>query len=78
MTAPTASSRPTTAARPEAYLDPKVRSAQSVWPRLPPGVEERAVDALADDLASGRWDARHGRLRELPCYDGGLRLVIAG
>ena len=32
--------------RSEAYLDPAVRAAQSVWPRLPEGVERRAVAAL--------------------------------
>jgi hypothetical protein len=64
--------------RPEAYLDPEVRSAQSAWPRLPPGVEERALAALEADLRSGRWDRRFGTLRTLGSYDGGLRLVIAG
>jgi SAM-dependent methyltransferase len=64
-------------ARPEAYLDPALRAAQSVWPRLPEGVEQRAVAALAADLASGVWDARHGHLRSQPAYEGGLRLVVA-
>jgi hypothetical protein len=64
--------------RPEAFLDPAVRRGQSVWPRLPPGVEERAVAALSADLASGAWDARHGHLREAPEYVGALRLVVAG
>lgn len=43
-------------ARPEAYLDPALRAAQSVWPRLPEGVEQRALAALSADLASGAWD----------------------
>jgi len=64
-------------ARPEAYLDSSLRAAQSVWPRLPDGVEQRALTALADDLASGAWDARHGHLRTQPAYDGGLRLVCS-
>ena len=63
--------------RPEAYLDPGVRAAQSVWPRLAPGVGERAVAALRGDLESGAWDERHGAWRGLPEYDGGLRLVVA-
>ena len=63
-------------ARPEAYLDPAVRAGQSVWSRLPEGVEERAVAALAEDLRSGAWDARHGALRAAESYDGGLRLVV--
>ena len=64
-------------ARPEAYLDEAVRSAQSIWPRLPPGVEQRAIRALEADLTSGAWDARHGRLRREPGYHGLLVLVIS-
>lgn len=63
--------------RPERYLDPQIRSAQSAWPRLPPGREEQAIGQLADDLATGAWDQRHGELRQRPRYDGGLRLIIA-
>jgi SAM-dependent methyltransferase len=62
-------------ARPEAYLDPAIRAAQSIWPRLPGGVEQRAIEALTSDLASGAWDTRHGDLREQPTYEGGLRLI---
>jgi hypothetical protein len=29
------------------------------------------------DLASGRWDARHGHLRSLDAYDAGMRLVVS-
>jgi SAM-dependent methyltransferase len=65
-------------ARPEAFLDPAVRGSQSIWPRLPPGVEDRAIASLAADLDSGRWDDRHGDLRTTPEYHGALRLVIAG
>jgi SAM-dependent methyltransferase len=64
-------------ARPEVYLDPAVRAAQSVWPRLPAGVEQRAITALGDDLASGAWDARYCQLRAQPAYDGGLRLITS-
>jgi SAM-dependent methyltransferase len=64
-------------ARPEAYLDPALRAAQSVWPRLPDGVEQRALAALEADLTSGEWDARHGHLRTQPTYEGGLRLIVA-
>ena len=64
-------------ARPEEYLDPEVRRATSVWSLLPPGVAERAVSQLREDLATGRWDERHGHLRELPELDTGLRLVTA-
>jgi SAM-dependent methyltransferase len=64
-------------ARPEELLDPSVRAAQSAWPRLPPGVEERSVARLAADLDSGAWDRRHGHLRRGGAYDAALRLITA-
>jgi hypothetical protein len=63
--------------RPEAYLDPTVRAAQSGWHGLPPGAEDRAVTALARDLESGAWDERHDHWRNLPDFDGGLRLIVS-
>jgi len=63
--------------RPEALLDPAVRGAQSMWPLLDRGIEERIVRRLAAALDSGAWDARHGRLREQQSFDGALRLVIS-
>lgn len=62
---------------PAAFLEESVRRAQSVWSKLPEGVEERVVEGLRRDLADGTWDARHGALRTQPTFDGGLRLVIA-
>ncbi len=64
-------------ARPEAYLDPHVRAATSVWQRLPDDVVMRAIDDLRRDLAAGAWDARYGHLRTTPEYDVGLRLITA-
>jgi len=49
--------------RPEAYLDPAVRCAMSGIALLPSSVVEAAVDRLAADLRSGRWEARFGHLR---------------
>ena len=63
--------------RPEALLDPSVRASQSMWALLAPGVEERVVGRLADDLRSGAWDAAHGHLRGRERLDGSLRLVIS-
>jgi SAM-dependent methyltransferase len=63
--------------RPEALLDPSVRSAQSMWAMLDPGVEERIVARLSAALASGAWDAEHGHLRKQESYDGALRLVVS-
>jgi SAM-dependent methyltransferase len=63
--------------RPEELLDPTVRASQSVWQLLEPGAEERIIQRLAADLASGKWDEDHGGLRDLDSYDGSLRLVIS-
>src|SRR6185312_16630016 len=63
--------------RPEPLLDPTVRASQSIWELLEPGVEEAIFERLDADLASGKWDADHGALREMPSYDGSLRLVIS-
>jgi SAM-dependent methyltransferase len=63
--------------RPEALLDPEVRSAQSVWALLESREEQRVVQRLADALDSGAWDAEHGYLREQDSFPGALRLVIS-
>jgi SAM-dependent methyltransferase len=63
--------------RPEPLLDPTVRASQSIWELLNPGVEAQIFERLAADLASGKWDADHGALREMPSYEGSLRLVIS-
>jgi SAM-dependent methyltransferase len=63
--------------RPEGLLDPSVRSAQSMWAMLEPGVEDSIVARLGASLQSGEWDAEHGHLRQQDSYDGALRLVIS-
>ncbi|WP_217548767.1 class I SAM-dependent methyltransferase [Streptomyces sp. GbtcB6] len=64
-------------ARPESFLDPAVRRAQSAWSFLEPGVEERATQRLAADLDSGAWDARYGHLRTQPEFHGAVRLIVS-
>jgi SAM-dependent methyltransferase len=63
-------------AHPERVLDPAARAATSGFARMPAAVVERVVAAVAADLASGAWDARHGHLRALTAYDAGLRLIV--
>jgi SAM-dependent methyltransferase len=63
--------------RPEAYLDEKVRRGISVWARLGPDIEMRAVRSLRDDLASGRWAERNRDLVDQDTAELGLRLLIA-
>jgi SAM-dependent methyltransferase len=62
--------------RPEAYLDDQVRRGVSVWARVGPQAEQRAVRALRDDLASGRWTERNRDLNTLDAADLGLRLLV--
>jgi len=37
----------------------------------------RGTERLRADLASGAWDARHGRLRRLGEIDLGYRILVA-
>jgi SAM-dependent methyltransferase len=63
-------------ARPELMLDPAVRAAQSAWGFVEAGAAARGVQRLRDELASGAWDERYGRLRREPTFAGSLRLVV--
>jgi hypothetical protein len=63
--------------RPEAYLDENVRRGISVWTRVGPDAEQRAVHSLRNDLASGRWAERNRDLIDLDAAELGLRLLIA-
>jgi SAM-dependent methyltransferase len=65
-------------ARPEAFLDDEVRAAQSGWVLTgDAGAVARGVARLADDLAAGRWDERHGHLRNQAERVGAVRLIVA-
>jgi SAM-dependent methyltransferase len=63
-------------AHPERVLDERAAGATSGLARLDPAVRDRAMRALAGDLADGTWETRHGHLRGLDSYDAGLRVVI--
>jgi SAM-dependent methyltransferase len=63
--------------RPHAYLDERVRHGVSVWARVGPDAEQRAVRTLRDDLASGRWAERNRDLLALDASELGLRLLVA-
>jgi hypothetical protein len=63
--------------RPAAYLDEQVRRGMSVWARVGPDAEQRAVRSLRADLASGRWAERHRDLADLHAAELGDRLLIA-
>ncbi len=63
--------------RPEAFLDKKVRAAQSAWGYIPVEQQEILVKRLADDLASGKWDELYGHFRTQPTFTCALRLIIS-
>ena len=63
--------------RPGAYLDEDVRRGMSIWARVGPAAERRAVRSLGDDLASGRWAERNRALAGLDVAELGDRLLIA-
>jgi SAM-dependent methyltransferase len=64
--------------RPEAYLDPRLRAASSMFAILAPGAVDQGLDRLHADLASGVWAQRHHELLARDAVDYGFRLVIAG
>ena len=63
--------------RPEAYLDEDLRRGTSIWARVGPAAEQRAVRNLRDDLASGRWAENNRDLADLDAAELGVRLLIA-
>jgi hypothetical protein len=63
--------------RPEAYLDDRVRRGMSIWARVGPDAEQRAVRDLRADLASGRWAERNRDLVDLDAAELESRLLIA-
>lgn len=62
--------------RPHAYLRPDVRCATSVWARVGPAAEQRAIRELSDDLRTGRWARRNVGITGLDEMDLGARLLI--
>lgn len=62
-------------ARPEAFLRPEVRKAQSAWGFLAPGLEDQLVARLAAALQEGEWERSFGHYRKEPSFEGALRLI---
>jgi len=63
--------------RPQAYLDPAVRSCISGIARLPHDVVDDAMTRLRADLESGAWHRRHRELLDEAEIDAGYRMVVA-
>jgi hypothetical protein len=64
-------------AHPERVLDDGARSSTSGFSRMSPGVVQRVVDSVGQDLRDGTWDERHGHLRLLEELDVGYRLIVS-
>jgi hypothetical protein len=64
-------------ARPEAFLDARVRAFTSGLVLTDQVAVRRGLARLEKDLASGAWDREHGHLRVQPERKGALRLVCA-
>jgi hypothetical protein len=64
-------------ARPEAYLDSRVRAGMSAFRLLEQSELEPGLNRLRTELASGTWDAKYGYLRSLDQFDCGHRLITA-
>ena len=62
-------------ARPEAFLDDRVRAAQSAWGFITPEATQRAVAHLRHDLTTGEWDRAYATWRTQPSFRGSLRLL---
>ena len=63
--------------RPEAYLRAEVRAAISSLSLIDQDEVTAAMGRLRADLASGRWQDRHGHLLTRTALDLGYRLVLA-
>ncbi|BBK34243.1 methyltransferase family protein [Stella humosa] len=61
--------------RPEAYLDPYIRSGSSSFWAI--GDAEAGLQQLRRDLETGQWARRYADLLTLDAYDAGYRLVVA-
>jgi SAM-dependent methyltransferase len=64
-------------ARPEAYLDPRVRAGISVFSRLDAAEVEETVARLRADLESGAWHERNADILHRDALDVGFRLLVA-
>lgn len=64
--------------RPEAYLDPAIRAANSSFGLVAPSELDEGLARLAHDVESGEWHRRHADLLEMEEADLGYRLLISG
>jgi hypothetical protein len=64
-------------ARPEAYLDPRIRANMSPFARTRDEVVALALEQLERELRNGTWDRLYGQLRDVEQLDVGHRILHA-
>lgn len=62
-------------ARPELYLDSKIRNGISSFTKIDADELENGLSRLREDLEEGVWDQKYGHLRQKKQYDVGYRFV---
>ena len=62
--------------RPEAYLDPRIRTGSSSFWALGDRAGE-GLRRLEEDLRTGEWAVRYSGILAISAYDAGYRLVVA-
>ena len=62
-------------ARPELYLDSKIRNGISSFTKIDAEELENGLSRLREDLEEGVWDQKYGHLRQEKQYDVGYRFV---
>ena len=65
-------------ARPELYLDAKVRKGISSFAKMSREEKEKGIKQLEADLNKGNWDKKYGELRNQESYDAGYRCLVIG
>ena len=63
--------------RPEAYLDPAVRSGISTYALMSAAERDDGLRRLAEDLKNGAWAKRHSDLLNVDEIDLGYRLIVS-
>jgi ubiquinone/menaquinone biosynthesis C-methylase UbiE len=61
--------------KPERYLEERYRANISSFQKADPGTVDQGIARLAEDLASGAWEKRHGAVLDLDELDAGYRFV---
>ncbi len=60
---------------PEVYLDPQIRQGMSGFALANADVVKQGIDRLQNDLNTGVWDKKYGRIRHQDHFDAGYRFL---